>query len=58
MKDYLDKSCYKKNFNEGQKNWEEILTGVTFISQKYYIPNILIVYLFFCLNVLFVTIHL
>lgn len=49
MKDYLDKPCYKKNFNEGQKNLKEIFTGTTF-----YIPNVFITALTFWLNVLFV----
>lgn len=51
MKEYphLDKPCYKKNFNEGQKNLKEIFAGTTF-----YIPNVLIITLFFWVNVLFV----
>ncbi len=49
MKDYLDKPCYKKNFNEGQKNWKELFIGKTFLTS-----NAMIVYLFIITNVLFV----
>jgi len=49
MKDYLDKPCYKKNFNKGQKNLKELFTGNTSG-----VPNILIILLFISLNVLFV----
>ena len=49
MKDYLDKPCYKKNFNEGQKNWKELFRGETFWT-----PNSMIVYLGIIANVLFV----
>lgn len=53
MKNYLDKPIYKKNFNEGQKNLKEIFTGTI-----YGVPNILVVSLVLCLNVLFVLTHL
>ena len=49
MKDYLDKPIYKKNFNEGQKNWKELFRGETFG-----IPNLMIVYVGIMTNVLFV----
>lgn len=49
MKNYLDKPCYKKNYNEGQKNLKEIFTENTF-----YIPNILIVAFVLWSNVTFV----
>ena len=49
-KNYLDKPCYKKNLNKGQKNLKEIFSGITFS-----IPNFLIVSLFITLNVLLIT---
>jgi len=47
MKDYLDKPIYKKNFNEGQKNWKELLSG----------GNLVDVCVVVAVNVLFILTH-